>query len=136
MRKPLLATKRVTFQHTIRKGTVSTSYTTVLTNVSCHETYGAQVESPGFVPSHNTEICIFPQHSQIGPCEGAEAAMDADSTFLAPEAFRASDEATRACHWTLAPEDKVTLPSGRTGTVLRVQDNRSGHCPHWYVEVR
>ena len=136
MRKPLLATKRVTFQHTIRKGTVSTSYTTVLTNVSCHETSGAQVESPGFAPSHNTEICIFPQHSQRATGEDTEAATPAGSTFLAPEAFRAADETVRASHWTLAPEDKVILSSGHTGTVLRVQDNRSGHCPHWYVEVR
>ena len=61
--------------------------------------------------------------------------MDAASTFLAPAAFKAADEAARACHWTMAPEDKVQLPSGRTGTVTSVQDNRDGRCPHWYVEV-
>ena len=46
MRKPLLATKSVTLVHCIRRGTGSTSYTTVLSGVSCRE-----VAQP--VPAHS-----------------------------------------------------------------------------------
>ena len=67
--------------------------------------------------------------------DAPEQAADAAGQFLTPEAFRAADEAVRAAGWTLALEDKVLLPSGRTGTVTSIQDNRSGRCPHWYVEV-
>ena len=128
MRKPLLATKSVTLVHCIRRGTGSTSYTTVLSGVSCREVAAAGTGAQsgagsGFAPKSSSEICIFPGHSA------------AASTFLDPAAFKAADEAARACHWTLAPEDKVTLPSGRVGTVTSVQDNRDGRCPHWYVEV-
>lgn len=52
-----------------------------------------------------------------------------------PVAFKAAEDAQRVSCWTLAPEDKVQLPSGRTGVVTSVQDNRTGRCPHWYVEV-
>lgn len=41
MRKPLLATKSVTLVHCIRQGTGSTSYTTVLSGVSCREVAAA-----------------------------------------------------------------------------------------------
>ena len=80
-------------------------------------------------------LCIFPGHTTAAPQSTAEPPADAASTFLDPAAFKAADEPARACHWTLAPEDKVTLPSGRVGTVTSVQDNRDGRCPHWYVEV-
>lgn len=136
MRKPLLATKSVTLVHCIRQGTGSTSYTTVLSGVSCREVAAAgTVAGSGFAPKSSSEICIFPGHSTAAPQSTAESLLDAASTFLDPAAFKAADEAARACHWTLAPEDKVTLPSGRIGTVTSVQDNRDGHCPHWYVEV-
>ena len=136
MRKPLLATKSVTLVHCIRRGTGSTSYTTVLSGVSCREVAaagtGAQSGAgPGFAPKSSSEICVFVGHSTAAPQSGTAASMDAASTFLVP----AADEAARACHWTLAPEDKVTLPSGRVGTVTSVQDNRDGRCPHWYMEV-
>lgn len=134
MRKPLLATKSVTLVHCIRRGTGSTSYTTVLSGVSCREVAAAGAGS-GFAPKSSSEICIFPGHSTAAPQSTAEPPSDAASTFLDPAAFKAADEPARACHWTLAPEDKVTLPSGRVGTVTSVQDNRDGHCPHWYVEV-
>lgn len=140
MRKPLLATKSVTLVHCIRQGTGSTSYTTVLSGVSCREVAaagtGAQSGAgPGFAPKSSSEICVFVGHSTAAPQSGTAASMDAASTFLAPAAFKAADEAARDCHWTLAPEDKVALPSGRTGTVTSVQDNHDGRCPHWYVEV-
>lgn len=140
MRKPLLATKTVTLMHYIRAGTGSTSYTAVLSGVSCREVAavgtGAQsVAGSGFAPKNNTVVCIFPSHTTAAPQSTTEPPLDAASTFLDPAAFKAADEAARACHWTLAPEDKVTLPSGRVGTVTSVQDNRDGRCPHWYVEV-
>lgn len=136
MRKPLLATKAVTLTHCIRKGTGSTSYTIVLNNVSCREVAGAAASaSAGFDPRNSTVLCIFPGHTTAAPQNTAEPPADAASTFLDPAAFKAADEPVRACHWTLAPEDKVTLPSGRVGTVTSVQDNRDGRCPHWYVEV-
>lgn len=140
MRKPLLATKSVTLVHYIRRGTGSTSYTTVLSGVSCREVAAAGTGAQsgagsGFAPKSSSEICIFPGHSTAAPQSTAELPLDAASTFLDPAAFKAADEAARACHWTLAPEDKVTLPSGHVGTVTSVQDNRDGRCPHWYVEV-
>lgn len=135
MRKPLLATKSVTLVHCIRAGTGSTSYTTVLSGVSCREVSGAKAGGPGFNPGSSSEICIFVGHSAAAPQSTAESMLDAASTFLDPAAFKAADEPARACHWTLAPEDKVTLPSGRIGTVTSVQDNRDGRCPHWCVEV-
>lgn len=136
MRKPLLATKSVTLVHCIRRGTGSTSYTTVLSGVSCREVAAAGTGAgSGFAPKSSSEICIFPGHTTAAPQSAAEPPSDAASTFLDPAAFKAADEPARACHWTLAPEDKVTLPSGRVGTVTSVQDNRDGHCPHWYVEV-
>ena len=140
MRKPLLATKSVTLEHCIRQGTGSTSYTTVLSGVSCREVAAAGTGAQsgagsGFAPKSSSEICIFPGHSTAAPQSTAEPSLDAASTFLAPAAFKAAAEAARACHWTLAPEDKVTLPSGHVGTVTSVQDNRDGRCPHWYVEV-
>lgn len=135
MRKPLLATKSVTLVHCIRQGTGSISYTTVLSGVSCREASGAKAGGPGFNPSSSSEICIFVGHSTAAPQSTAEPPLDAASTFLDPTAFKAADEPARACHWTLAPEDKVTLPSGRTGTVTSIQDNRDGRCPHLYVEV-
>ena len=130
MRKPLLATKSVTLVHCIRRGTGSTSYTTAAAGTGAQSGAGS-----GFAPKSSSEICIFPGHSTAAPQSTAESPLDAASTFLDPAAFKAADEAARACHWTLAPEDKVTLPSGRTGTVTSVQDNRDGRCPHWYVEV-
>lgn len=47
MRKPLGADQTVTITHIIRKGTVSKSYTTVLSGVSCREVSSAHVETPG-----------------------------------------------------------------------------------------
>lgn len=136
MRKPLLATKSVTLVHCIRRGTGSTSYTTVLSGVSCREVAPAGTGAgSGFAPKSSSEICIFPGHTTAAPQSAAEPPSDAASTFLDPAAFKAADEPARACHWTLTPEDKVTLPSGRVGTVTSVQDNRDGRCPHWYVEV-
>lgn len=136
MRKPLLATKSVTLVHCIRRGTGSTSYTVVLRGVSCREVSAAGVGSgAGFDPKSSTVLCIFPGHTTAAPQSTAEPPADAASTFLDPAAFKAADEPARACHWTLAPEDKVTLPSGRIGTVTSVQDNRDGRCPHWCVEV-
>lgn len=136
MRKPLLATKSVTLVHCIRRGTGSTSYTTVLSGVSCREVAAAGTGAgSGFASKSSSEICIFPGHTTAAPQSAAEPPSDAASTFLDPAAFMAADEPARACHWTLTPEDKVTLPSGRVGTVTSVQDNRDGRCPHWYVEV-
>ncbi len=136
MRKPLLATKTVTLVHCIRRGTGSTSYTTVLSGVSCREVAAAGTGAgSGFAPKSSSEICIFPGHSTAAPQCTAEPPLDAASTFLDPVAFKAADEPARARHWTMAPEDKVTLPSGRVGIVTSVQDNRDGRCPHWYVEV-
>ena len=140
MRTPLLANKIVGLTHCIRRGTGSTSYTVVLTNVSCREVSGiatsaATSNATGFAPRNSTVICIFPGCSTAAPQSGTVAPADAGSTFLDPAAFKAADEPARACHWTLAPEDKVFLPSGRTGVITRVQDNRDGRCPHWYVEV-
>lgn len=136
MRTPLLATKIIGLTHCIRKGTGSASYTVVLANVSCREVSGAVASaSAGFDPRNSTAICIFPGCSTAAPENGTAAPADAASTFLDPAAFKAADEPARACHWTLAPEDKVILPSGRTGVITHVQDNRDGRCPHWYVEV-
>lgn len=136
MRKPLLANRLVGLTHCIRKGTGSTSYTVVLNNVSCREVSGAAASaSAGFDPRNSTVLCIFPGCSTAAPQNGTAAPADAASTFLDPVAFKVADEPARACHWTLAPEDKVTLPSGRVGTVTSVQDNRDGRCPHWCVEV-
>lgn len=136
MRKPLLATKTVTLTHCIRAGTGGTSYTVVLRGVSCREVSAASVGSgAGFDPHNSSVICIFPGYSTAAPQSAAGASADVASTFLDPAAFKAAEETVRACRWTLAPEDKVRLPSGRTGTVTSVQDNRDGRCPHWYVEV-
>ncbi len=135
MRKPLGADQTVTLTHIIRKGTVSESYTTILSAVSCHEVSSAHVETPGFARREQTTFCIFPHHSTAVPSGAAERPNPAGDTFITPEAFKAAEAAFRGCRWTLALEDKVLLPSGRTGTVTSIQDNRSGHCPHWYVEV-
>ena len=135
MRKPLGADQTVTITHIIRKGTASESYTTVLSGVSCREVSSAHVETPGFARQEQTSFCIFPSHTTAVHSGAAESPKPADSTFLAPEAFRAAEAALRGCQWTVALEDKVRLPSGRTGTVTCIQDNRSGRCPHWYVEV-
>lgn len=64
MRKPLLATKSVTLVHCIRQGTGSTSYTTVLSGVSCREVAAAGTGAQsgagsGFAPKSSSEICIF-----------------------------------------------------------------------------
>ena len=77
MRKPLLATKSVTLVHCIRRGTGSTSYTTVLSGVSCREVAaaGAGAQSgagSGFAPKSSSEICIFPGHSTAAPQSTAE----------------------------------------------------------------
>ena len=134
MRAPLGATQTVTLTHLLRSGTKSTSYTAALCRVSVQESCGVVVSSPGFAPASTTALCIFPGWSTAAP-EGAEQPGEAAGQFLSPEAFKAAEPAQRAAHWTLALEDKVLLPSGRTGTVTRIQDNRSGRCPHWYVEV-
>lgn len=139
MRTPLQADKTVSLTHTLRRGTATSSYTVVLSRVSCHESDSVLPSSPGFAHSGGrsgaTGICIFAGWSKAAPAEAPGRAADAAGQFLTPEAFRASDEAARAAGWTLALEDKVLLPSGRTGTVTSIQDNRSGRCPHWYVEV-
>lgn len=136
MRTPLDADQTVTLTHIVRKGTVSDSYTVLLSGVSCHEATGVLADGGGFSHSGSaTSFCIFPMHTTATFSEAPEQASIAGSTFLAPAAFKAADPAFRACRWTLAPEDKVLLPSGRTGTVTSIQDNRSGRCPHWYVEV-
>lgn len=134
MRAPLGTTQSVTLTHCIRQGTSEHSYTVRLSRVSVHEVNGAVVSTPGFARTGTTVLCIFPGWSTAAP-EGAEAAQEAAGCFLDPEAFRGTEDAQRAAHWTLAPEDKVQLPSGRIGTVTCVQDNRTGRCPHWYVEV-
>lgn len=139
MRSPLHAGQSIRLTHTVRKGTVTNSYTVVLSQVSCREVDSVSPSSPGFAHSAvrigATGICIFAGWSKAAPAEAPEQAADAAGQFLTPEAFRAADEAVRAAGWTLALEDKVLLPSGRTGTVTSIQDNRSGRCPHWYVEV-
>lgn len=136
MRVPLDAHQTVTLTHIVRKGTVSASYTVVLTGVSCHETNGVLADGGGFSHSDNsTSFCIFPLYTTAALSDAPEQASAAGDTYLAPAAFKAADPALRSCRWTLAPEDKVLLPSGRTGTVVSMQDNRTGRCPHWYVEV-
>lgn len=136
MRVPLDAHQTVTLTHIVRKGTVSASYTVVLSGVSCHETNGVLADGGGFSHSDNsTSFCIFPLYTTAALSDAPEQASAAGDTYLAPAAFKAADPALRSCRWTLAPEDKVLLPSGRTGTVTSIQDNRSGRCPHWYVEV-
>ena len=89
MRKPLLATKSVTLVHCIRQGTGSTSYTTVLSGVSCCEVAAAGTGAQsgagsGFAPKSSSEICIFPGHSTAAPQSTAEPSLDAASTFLGP----------------------------------------------------
>ena len=136
MRKPSLANASVTLTHCIRQGTSSNSYTVMLSGVSCREVSGVHTSSgKGFAPNSTTQICIFAGHTTIAPQSGAGAPVDAASTFLTPAAFKAAENAQRVSCWTLAPEDKVQLPSGLTGVVTSVQDNRTGRCPHWYVEV-
>lgn len=139
MRSPLHADQSIRLTHTVRMGTASGSYTVVLSQVSCREVDSVSPSSPGFAHSAgrigSTGVCIFTGWSKVAPAEAPEQAADVAGQFLTPEAFRAADEATRAAGWTLALEDKVLLPSGRTGTVTSIQDNRSGRCPHWYVEV-
>ena len=135
MRTPLGANQTVTLTHIVRKGTESNSYTVVLSGVSCHEVRGVHVETPGFARQEQTSFCIFPDHTTAAFSGTPEQASIAGRTFITPEAFKAAEAALRGCRWTLTPEDKVLLPSGRTGTVTSIQDNRSGRCPHWYVEV-
>lgn len=136
MRVPLDAHQTVTLTHIVRKGTVSDSYTVLLSGVSCHETNGVLADGGGFSHSDNsTSFCIFPLYTTAALSDAPEQASAAGDTYLAPAVFKAADPALRSCRWTLAPEDKVLLPSGRTGTVVSVQDNRTGRCPHWYVEV-
>lgn len=89
MRKPLLATKSVTLVHCIRQGTGSTSYTTVLSGVSCREVAaagtGAQSGAgPGFAPKSSSEICVFVGHSTAAPQSGTAASMDAASNLSRP----------------------------------------------------
>lgn len=67
MRKPLGADQTVTITHIIRKGTVSKSYTTVLSGVSCREVSSAHVETPGFARQEQTSFCIFPGHTTAAP---------------------------------------------------------------------
>lgn len=93
MRKPLLATKSVTLVHCIRRGTGSTSYTTVLSGVSCREVAaaGAGAQSgagSGFAPKSSSEICIFPGHSTAAPQSTAEPPSDAASTFSRPSSVQ------------------------------------------------
>ena len=135
MRIPLGANQTVRLTHHVRKGMEDASYTVVLSGVSCHEVTGARVESPGFAHQSSSSFCIFPDHTTAAFSGAPEQASIAGSTFITPESFKAADAALRGCRWTLATEDEVLLPSGRKGTVVNVQDNRSGRCPHWYVEV-
>ena len=136
MRVPLDTPQTVTLTHIVRKGTVSDSYMVLLSGVSCHETNGVLADGGGFSHSDSsTSFCIFPLYTTAALSDAPEQASAAGDTYLAPAAFKAADPALRGCRWTLAPEDKVLLPSGRTGTVASVQDNRTGRCPHWYVEV-
>lgn len=136
MREPLLANASVTLTHCIRQGTSSNSYTVTLSGVSCREVSGVRTGSGNsFDPSSTTQICIFAGHTTVSPQSGTGTPVDAASKFLTPVAFKAAEEPQRASCWTLASEDKVQLPSGRTGIVTSVQDNRTGRCPHWYVEV-
>jgi len=88
MRKPLGADQTVTIPPIIRKGTVSKSYTTVLSGVSCREVSSAHVETPGFARKEQTSFCIFPGHTKAAPSGAAESPNPAGSTFLNPEAFR------------------------------------------------
>lgn len=136
MRTPLRAAQTVTLTHVIRKGTASESYTTTLAGVSCHEVNGVQVEAPGFARQDTTFFCIFPGHTTAAFSGTPKQASIADSTFLSPEAYKTAEPALRGCRWTMTPEDKVLLPSGRTGTIASISDNRDGRCPHWYVEVK
>lgn len=140
MIKQFLANASIALTHSIRQGTGSNSYTVVLSGVSCREVSGVRAgartsSGKSFDPGDTTRICIFPGHTTAAPQNGTGLPLDAASAFLAPAAFKAAEEAQRTSAWTLAPEDKVQLPSGRTGIVTSVQDNRTGRCPHWYVEV-
>lgn len=135
MRIPLGATQKLLITHVVRKGTTSESYTVTLSGVSCHEETGVRAEAPGFARQSTSFFCIFPGHTTAAPAAAPEVIGAAGSLYLNPAAFHAAAPALRGCRWTLAPEDKVQLPSGRTGTVTRISDNRDGRCPHWYVEV-
>lgn len=140
MRTPLGATQTVALTHTVRKGTASESYTTVLTGVSCHEANGVAADGSGFSHANTqqgvTFFCIFPNHTTAAFSGTPKQASLAGSTFLSSDAFKAADAALRGCRWTLSPEDKVILPSGRGAMVTSITDNRIGRCPHWYVEVK
>lgn len=134
--KPLHADKTLRLTHCIRHGTTTAQYQTTLSGVSCREIHSASTGARsgaglGFADQSRTGICIFAEHST----RDGQDAQNAQNSYLPPAAFRAADEAQRAAHWTVAPEDKVLLPSGRTGTVTSIQDNRDGRCPHWYLEV-
>lgn len=138
--KPLHADQTIRLTHTLRQGTASTAYSTLLSGVSCREVQGATTgarsgSGTGFASTSSTGICIFVGHSTAVPEKGAVGALPVASNYLAPQDFKAAEEPRRACHWTVTSEDKVLLPSGRTGTVTSVQDNRAGRCPHWYLEV-
>lgn len=81
MRKPLLATKSVTLVHCIRQGTGSTSYTTVLSGVSCREVAAAGTGAQsgagsGFAPKSSSEICIFSGPLHSGPTEHSRIAAE------------------------------------------------------------
>lgn len=136
--RPLHADKTLRLTHCIRHGTATAQYSTTLSGVSCREVRtavtGARSGSGlGFADQSSTSICIFVGHSKAAT--DSSAAQNVQNTYLTPADFKTADESQRAGHWTVAPEDKVLLPSGRTGTVTRVQDNRDGRCPHWYLEV-
>lgn len=70
MRKPLGADQTVTITHIIRKGTVSKSYTTVLSGVSCREVSSAHVETPGLCPAGADFVLHLSRPHHSSPLRG------------------------------------------------------------------
>lgn len=85
MRSPLHAGQSIRLTHTVRRGTVTNSYTVVLSQVSCREVDSVSPSYPGFAHSAGrigaTGICIFVGWSKAAPAEAPEQAADAAGQF-------------------------------------------------------
>lgn len=135
--RPIQADKMIRLEHRVYDGASGSDmvYLTTLYGVSCREVHGASPTSSGFSDHSTTQLSIFPGHTLVTPSGATGAAYPAEDRLVSPEAFNATEAALRGSWWTMAPEDKVELPSGLTGKITRIEDNTAGRCAHWFVEV-
>lgn len=134
---PLLADKTITVRnlHYDPETDTETAVSTLLKGCSVHAKTVASATADGLAAASIAQIRIFAGHTLATPQSVTDAAVPAESKYLAPVEWSAQSAAAATDTWTLRPGDHINY-EGQQMTVLAVHDNRGARRnPHWYIEA-